>query len=126
MSLRVTARALEGAGGDSDFDASAGFESWRKSVWGSGAVRALGLHILPSLATTDVRVSGQELAALEGEVNVLRAGLRGVVDALLEQGVQVVSNGDPYATVLARLENIGEAVRRAREMANGGGEVVID
>jgi hypothetical protein len=103
----------------------AGFESWRTSVWGSASARGLGLRILASLAKGDLYVSGQRLAELDAEVKQLQASLRSFVDELLAQGVHIVANADPYETIQLRLSNIAEAVRLARAIPDGAGEVVI-
>jgi hypothetical protein len=103
----------------------AGFESWRTSVWGSEAVRRLGLQLLPSLAEGDLYASDDLLDRLDIEVRQLQESLRLVVDELLANGVHVVANGDPYETVAFRLANIAEAVRLARSIPEGAGGVVI-
>jgi hypothetical protein len=103
----------------------AGFESWRTSVWGSEAVKQLGLTLLPSLAVRDLYVSGQALDDLDEEVRTLQDSLRSVVNALLADGVHIVASVDPYETVRSRLANIAEAVRLARAFPEGIGEVVI-
>jgi hypothetical protein len=93
--------------------------------------------VLPALADRDIYASGEELEQLEAEVKVLQASLRAVVDELLANGVHIVHGHawvvgmgwqpgvDPYETILVRLSNIAEAVRLARGMPNGEGEVVI-
>jgi hypothetical protein len=122
----------------------AGFESWRRDVWGSAPVKRLGLRILPSLAGGDTFASGADLEALAHDVDLLQRSLRDIVDELLATGVHIVWRGevragmdmknvsvdgkgrpqnDPYETVRFRLANIAEAVRRARELPDG--EVVI-
>jgi hypothetical protein len=103
----------------------AGFEAWRTSVWGSGVVRRLGLRILPALAQGDLRASGQLLNELDAEVKRLQESLRVVVAELLDEGVHIVANDDPYETIRFRLANIAEAVRLAQAIPDGAGEVVI-
>lgn len=100
----------------------AGSESWRTMLWGSEPVKALGFRILPSLAHGDVFASGHDLLQLESEVQVLQRTLCAVVDALIESGVQIGYN-DRYEVAQLYLNNIAEAVRRARAIRDG--EVVI-
>jgi hypothetical protein len=134
MSLTVHARRRGPSGGEGlEFETPAaphselaGFEFWRSAVWGSPAVRRLGLQILPSLTAGDVCASGQQLADLEREVSELQRSLKAVVEELLADGVHIVASpNDPYETVRFRLANIAEAVRLARALPDCTGEVVI-
>jgi hypothetical protein len=100
----------------------AGFERWRINVWGSRHVRALGLRILPDLDRRDLSVSGAELDALAAEVELLGGRLREVAAQIAAEG-DVVSNGDPYETIRARLDNITAAIAVARSVPEG--ELVI-
>jgi hypothetical protein len=88
-------------------------------------VKRLGLTLLPSLAVGDLYVSGEGLAQLDAEVRRLQDCLGLVVNELLAHGVHIVANADPYETVSFRLANIAEAVRLARALPEGAGEVVI-
>jgi hypothetical protein len=93
----------------------AGFESWRRSVWGSDRVRALGAEFFPALATGDLYVEPGEVGRFQRECAVLRANL------------QTVATGvDPHAafaaTVSTRLANIEDAVCRA--LTAGAGVVI--
>lgn len=84
----------------------AGPESWRAKVYGSAAARALGLTLLPTLATHDIHAEDGDIDVLEREVEVLL----GNTARWPEIGL------DPLRI---RLLNILEAVRLAR--AEGGG-----
>ncbi len=103
----------------------AGFESWRASVWGSGVVRRHGLHVLPCLAEGDLYASGPLLEELAADISRFQKSLKPIVAELLDEGTHIVSNADPYETVRFRLANIEEAVRLARAIPDGAGEVVI-
>ncbi|WP_244188143.1 hypothetical protein [Streptomyces regalis] len=54
---------------------SGGFESWRRTVWGSQFVRALGARFLPVLAERDLAVEAGEVPEFLREVALLRAHL---------------------------------------------------
>jgi hypothetical protein len=154
MSLTVHARRKVAAPGDGDewlkpappYSEHAGFESWRTDVWGSASAKRLGLRLLPSLAAGDIFASGADLEALALEVDLVQSSLRDIVDELLATGVHIVwrsdvqpgvdmknvsvdgtgrPQNDPYETVRMRLANIAEAVRLARALPKGTGEVVI-
>ena len=146
MSLNVHARRRVADGGPDEFveetpappfNGLAGFEAWRHRVWGSPPVVRLGCTVLPLLAERDVFASGQMLEELERDVKLLQASLRRVVDELLQSGVPIVAPDalvagavpgapiDPYQVVAARLANIAEAVRLAKAVPGGAGEVVI-
>jgi hypothetical protein len=104
---------------------AAGFESWRTSVWASTAVIAIAevvrrprpsRLILPSLATQDVLVEGEELDQLEREV-----------DALLAHATEVVEQIRPAYDMLddfrGRLRNIKAAIQLARTVPRGAVEI---
>jgi hypothetical protein len=59
----------------------AGFESWRKTVWGSERVRALGAVFFPVLATDDLYVLPGQVEAFRRECELLRANLEVVARA---------------------------------------------
>ncbi|MCY1063602.1 hypothetical protein OV090_02450 [Nannocystis sp. RBIL2] len=84
----------------------AGPESWRVKVYGSAAAWALGLTLLPSLATYDIHAEDEDLEVLEREVQVLLGNAARWPEIGLDQ-------------LRFRLLNILEAVRLAR--AEGGG-----
>ena len=107
-------------------------------------MKRLGLRVLPSLVDGDVFASGAELLALEAEVTLLDRSLEAVVDELFANDVTssrtprssldaafVVGEGvrevpvDPCEEIRFRLANIAEAIRLARAIPNGEGEVVI-
>ncbi|MFK8845659.1 hypothetical protein [Streptomyces sp. Ac-502] len=101
----------------------AGFESWRRTVWGSPAVRSLGARFLPRLLD-DCRVQPREVGEFTEECLLLRDHLGTVARAVLE-----ADGSAPSTTYEAlplglgqRLDNIIDAARRARE---AGGGVII-
>ncbi|WP_431689055.1 hypothetical protein [Hahella sp. NBU794] len=49
----------------------AGPESWRRTVWSSATVRALGATFLPQLATHDVYIEFHELDLFLSEIEML-------------------------------------------------------
>jgi hypothetical protein len=56
-------------------DDSAGFEAWRRTVWGSGTVRSLGARHLPVLAEDNLFVEADDVPGFLREVALLRANL---------------------------------------------------
>lgn len=88
----------------------AGFESTRWSFYGSEYTRSLGLVLLPTLAHANIHASGDELDVLEREVRILLDHLDFVEDRT-------------YWSF--RLNNILEAVRRAKAVLDGRGVVDI-
>ena len=105
----------------------AGFESWRRIVWGSDRVRAFGAEFLPLLATGDLYIEPGEVERFQRECAVLRANLEIVADGVsplnprsaefrvVDGRYQVHEPDDPHAafvaTVSARLTNIEDAAR---------------
>ncbi|MEU4468659.1 hypothetical protein AB0G20_34075 [Streptomyces sp. NPDC024017] len=61
-------------------DDSAGFESWRRTVWGSEPVRALGARFLPVLADDDLEVEAEDVAEFLREVALLRDHLDAIAE----------------------------------------------
>ena len=58
---------------DYDGDVAFGFEDYRKTVWGSDALRDVGASIIPALATQDgVYVLPENLDALVREAHAIR------------------------------------------------------
>ncbi|WP_030231685.1 MULTISPECIES: hypothetical protein [unclassified Streptomyces] len=100
-------------------DDSAGFESWRVTVWGSEPVRALGARFLPVLADGDlVEVEAEDVADFLGEVALLREHL----DAIAE-GTRGEREFDEHRRGLVRrLRNLEVAALHARVI--GGGVIV--
>ena len=84
-----------------------GPERWRHSVWGSAPVRALGLSLLPSLATGDIYAHGPDLDQLEVEQEraVGRNELAGSV------GPEAQGGGDHQAAVAAARTGVGRVLR---------------
>ena len=93
----------------------AGFESFRVTVWGSDAVRALGARFFPMLAERDLTVAPGDVAAFLDECAVLRADLDGIAPP--------ADSGHTHEwyreVVSARLANIEAAGRRALEVGGG-------
>jgi len=54
-----------------DYQTLAGFESYRTKLYGSEAAKQLGLVILPKLATQDLNISGEEVAQLQAEAELI-------------------------------------------------------
>lgn len=93
----------------------AGFESFRVTVWGSDAVRALGARFFPILAGDDLAVVPGDVAAFLDECAALRANL----DAIAPQTKPDHSHEWYLEAVSARLANIEAAARRALELGGG-------
>ncbi|WP_328562899.1 hypothetical protein [Streptomyces coelicoflavus] len=93
-------------------DDSAGFESWRRKVWGSQAVRSLGARFLPLLDGDWMEVATEDLPLLLDEILLLRTH----VD-LIAAAAGVHPDG-----IDGRLDNIEAATVRARRM---GARVLI-
>lgn len=123
---------------------AAGPESWRTSVWASTAVTAIaeGVRrprpsrlILPSLATQDILVGGEELDQLEREVDALLAHATEVVEQIRLTapmiGWVLDGSGTPRtpseSEILEgfrdRLSNIKAAIRLARTVPRGAVEI---
>lgn len=114
----------------------AGFESWRRTVWGAERVRALGAVFLPQLATSnELYIEAEQVEQFQRECELLRANLE-----LVAQGVdprnprsryfvavpgrlEAREPDDAHAafvqTVSRRLANIEAAARRAVELGAG-------
>ncbi|PCC74890.1 hypothetical protein SAMN02745121_05931 [Nannocystis exedens] len=85
----------------------AGPERWRVKVYGSDTARALGLTLLPTLATHDIHAEKEDLDVLEREVQVLLGNTVRWPEIGLDE-------------LRFRLLNILEAIRVARAVENGG------
>jgi hypothetical protein len=93
----------------------AGFESFRVSVWGSAAVRAMGARFFPVLASGDLTVAPDDVAAFLEECGTLRASLDKIAPPT-ESG----HSREWYIDVMStRLANIEAAAQRAVEMGGG-------
>jgi hypothetical protein len=93
----------------------AGFEAFRVAVWGSNSVRALGAEFFPSLASGDLEVPPERVAAFLEECGLLRANLDAIAPAT-EPG----HSHDWYLEVVStRLANIEAAAQRALEVGGG-------
>lgn len=124
MSLSVDVFVLDGDGkkefeeSPSDGSDLAGFEAWRKTVWGGRGVRALGAGFFPVLADGDLTVWPAEVADFLAECALLREHLSEVAPHPNPQRPD-----DPHAETIdqvsSRLANIQQAAERA--LKTGGG-----
>ncbi|MFC9684805.1 hypothetical protein [Streptomyces sp. NPDC056948] len=108
-------RILDVPGGRDD---SAGFESWRTTVWGSEPVRALGARFLPVLADGDLEVGAESVAEFLGEVALLRDHL----DAIAGTTQRPRGLAEHREGLVRRLRNLEVAALHARVI--GGGVIV--
>lgn len=83
-------------------DDSAGFESWRRTVWGSPPVRALGARFLPVPADDDLEVEAEDVAEFLREVALLRAHL----DEIAESTRRPLGLVEHRARLVRRLRNL--------------------
>lgn len=93
----------------------AGVDALRFRVYGSAAVKNLGLTLLPSLAKDEVYAEGDDLDRLEAEIDLLTHNLSAVAAS-----TEVDEEGLRF-----RLDNMREAVRLARQVGGGAGGVYI-
>ncbi|MCK8436017.1 hypothetical protein G3I77_24265 [Streptomyces sp. D2-8] len=96
-------------------DDSAGFESWRRTVWGSQPVRALGARFLPVLADDDLEVEAEDVAEFLREVALLRDHL----DAIAESTRRPRGLAEHRAGLVRRLRNLEVAALHARVIGGG-------
>ncbi|MFJ4280867.1 hypothetical protein [Streptomyces massasporeus] len=96
-------------------DDAAGFESWRRTVWGSEPVRALGARFLPVLHDDDLEIEAEEVAEFLREVALLREHL----DAIAENTRRPRGLTEHRAGLVRRLRNLEVAALHAR-MIDGG------
>jgi hypothetical protein len=108
-------RVLDVPAGSSNL---AGFESWRTTVWGSEAARALGARFFPQLAETDLRVEPGSVPEFIEEVQLLQDN----VGAIAARSGSTVANGDLADTIARRLDHILDAAQRA--LVVGGGVLI--
>ncbi|MFJ9777219.1 hypothetical protein ACIRVF_39310 [Kitasatospora sp. NPDC101157] len=90
----------------------AGHESTRVGLWGSEAARSLGARFLPQLATSDLRVTPDQIQDFLDECATLGSNI-----SLLAS-----STGQAEDYIAARLDNIISAANRAAQV--GGGVVI--
>lgn len=90
-------------------DELAGTEASRQDLWASDIVRALGCELLPRVVEGPLILEGTALDALEVELTRLRREVRRVAEATEYR----------WDYVEARLANVQEALRRAREAGGG-------
>jgi hypothetical protein len=90
----------------------AGFENCRKKLYGSDLAVSLGLELLPWLASGDLHVSGEEVAELQAEAEIM-----------IRESLAFEEHTDFSADyVERRAENIRQACLRAKKIK---GNVVI-
>ncbi|MFE7900093.1 hypothetical protein ACFU3E_21725 [Streptomyces sp. NPDC057424] len=100
------------------WDDSAGFEAWRRTVWGSETVRSLGARHLPVLAGDNLFVEAGEVPGFLREVALLRAHA-GLIAATTERPRGIAERRDQLES---RLRNVEATALRALE---GGAGVLI-
>lgn len=96
----------------------AGFESWRRTVWGSDAVRSLGARFFPELAGSDLTVAPDQVSDFLAECALVRRNL----EAFAPRREPGVRDEGYVQQVSERLANIEDAAERA--LRSGGGVVV--
>ena len=89
----------------------AGFESTRKTFWGSTMAQRLGLRLVTELEHHDVYAEGDALAVLEHEIDILMKNLH------------LFPAHDGYWQ--QRLGNVKRAIEVARAISDGTGGVYI-
>jgi len=98
----------------------AGFESWRRTVWGSETVKSLGAQFFPQLAEDDLYVAPDQVQSFIEDCALLRSNL-----GLISRGAAASAVGrelDQEDVVSRRLANIEDAAARA--LAVGAGVVI--
>jgi hypothetical protein len=96
-------------------DDSAGFETWRRTVWGSGTVRSLGARHLPVLAEDNLFVEADEVPGFLREVALLRANL----DQIAATTERPRGIAERRYQLESRLRNIEATALRALESRAG-------
>lgn len=95
----------------------AGFESWRRTVWGSDAVRSLGAEFLPRLKReSEVRIAPHEVPGFMDEVTLLQNNLELIATRQEDAGKSFVQN---VYEIESRLNNIHAAAQRALLVRGG-------
>ncbi|MEV7554086.1 hypothetical protein AB0N89_31090 [Amycolatopsis sp. NPDC089917] len=96
----------------------AGFESWRTTVWGSAAARALDARFFPVLDGGDLTVMPEQVPDFVVETKILRANL----DKLAPEADPSLSHQSFVEAISWRLANIQIAAGRA--LGVGGGVLI--
>ncbi|GAB2590295.1 hypothetical protein [Kribbella endophytica] len=99
----------------------AGFENWRRTVWGGDGARALGARFFPQLDGGDLTVEPADVPAFLVECDLLRDHLDQVVPHP-NPSRPGDSRAQTTEVVAARLANIRRAAERA--LAVGGGVLI--
>jgi hypothetical protein len=97
---------------------SGGFESWRRTVWGSDLVRSLGARFLPVLADDNLEVEADQVPEFLREVALLRTHL----DAIAEGTERPRGVEEHRDQIELRLRIIEDSAHQALEI---GGSVLI-
>lgn len=87
----------------------AGFESYRRTLYGSQAALSLGLKLLPILANSNVYAEGPDLEQLRHECEL----------ALVNVELFEAESGACAESLRSRFENIICAVERASRVGSG-------
>lgn len=122
----------------------AGFEVYRRTVYGCLTARQLGLTLLPLLGDgVDIYAEGEDLARLQREVDLLLANVPVIaVDAAApgqrvclglvvvdapgdDRGAPLPRNVDAEVAIRFRLENILNAIQLAQQQTDGIGGVFL-
>jgi hypothetical protein len=90
----------------------AGFESYRRRLYGSSAARSLGLQLLPTLEHCDIYAEGADVDRLRAEAEL----------ALTNIELFEAETGTTGENLRPRFENIIDAARKA--VAISGGVVI--
>ena len=121
MSLLVEVFVREPDGGirildvPDDVYRSGGFESWRRTVWGSEFVRSLGARFLPVLADDDLYVEAEDVPEFRREVALLRSRL----DELAHGTERPGTVEERRHQIETRLRIIEDSIRKALEIGGG-------
>ncbi|MDO0911476.1 hypothetical protein QQM39_11610 [Streptomyces sp. DT2A-34] len=94
---------------------SAGFESWRETVWGSETVRSLGARFMPVLAVSNLFVEADTVAEFLDEVALLRANIE-LIATTTRRPRELAEH---RSGIERRLDNIEATALRAREIGAG-------
>ncbi|MGC0329273.1 hypothetical protein RKD23_002263 [Streptomyces sp. SAI-170] len=94
---------------------SGGFESWRRTVWGSDLVRSLGARFLPVLAEENLEVEAGQVPEFLREVALLRAHLDSIA-----QGTEHPRTVEEHrGHIEVRLRIIEDSAHKALEIGGG-------
>ena len=94
---------------------AAGFESYRKKLWGSQALVSRGAHFLPQLRDGDLHVFPDDLTAFEAECRMVADAVSDIVPELRLDpsriaGIERYINNFLHAVQLARSRGAGVCI----------------